>query len=234
MHLLIIFCTDIEQVINLFYLFIFFSLRLYSGQVYLQQGAGEVEVQNPKEYLRYKYKYILNNTLSHALSMFKSTVDVCTCFLIDWHIKHTTLQTWKPSKWNIQLYLHVEHWYPKYSTLKTLIWPPQLLQRTSELTLTMVTTLSYNRIKILLTALTHTIHLGSTQNKFTNTVSRFTLRHYSKTCIKTTLPKNLCRFLFVCFTTMTIFPLPVKQISRKRKRWEKKRKVVKPKIPICW
>lgn len=35
--------------------------------------------------------------------------------------------------------------------------PPQLLQRTSELTLTMVTTLSYNKIKILLTALIHTL-----------------------------------------------------------------------------
>jgi hypothetical protein len=39
-HLLIIVCTDIEQIINLFYLFIylFISFRLYSCKVYLQLG----------------------------------------------------------------------------------------------------------------------------------------------------------------------------------------------------
>lgn len=43
--------------------------------MYLQRGEGNLEVQNPKEYLRYKYKYILNNNLYHALSMSESTVD---------------------------------------------------------------------------------------------------------------------------------------------------------------
>lgn len=43
--------------------------------MYLQCGEGNLEVQNPKEYLRYKYKYILNNNLYHALSMSESTVD---------------------------------------------------------------------------------------------------------------------------------------------------------------
>lgn len=43
--------------------------------MYLQCGGGSLEVQNPKEYLRYKYKYILNNNLYHALSMSESTVD---------------------------------------------------------------------------------------------------------------------------------------------------------------
>lgn len=43
--------------------------------MYLQCVEGNLEVQNPKEYLRYKYKYILNNNLYHALSMSESTVD---------------------------------------------------------------------------------------------------------------------------------------------------------------
>lgn len=90
-HLLNILCTDIGQIINLFlYLFIYLffsvcSLKLYSRKVYLQRGEGKggnLEVQNPKEYLRYKYKYILNNNLYHALSMSESTVDRHVCMFL--------------------------------------------------------------------------------------------------------------------------------------------------------
>lgn len=47
--------------------------------MYLQCGEGgkgeTLRYKNPKEYLRYKYKYILNNNLYHALSMSESSVD---------------------------------------------------------------------------------------------------------------------------------------------------------------
>lgn len=72
-HLLIIFCTDIEQLINFFLLF--FYLDCIHVKCIYNKGGGSLEVQNPKEYLRYKYKYILNNNLYHALSMSESTVD---------------------------------------------------------------------------------------------------------------------------------------------------------------
>lgn len=58
-HLRIIFCTDIEQVINLFF---FFHLDcIHVKCIYIRKKNKSLEVQNPKEYLRYKYKYILNN-----------------------------------------------------------------------------------------------------------------------------------------------------------------------------
>lgn len=64
-----------REIINFFIYSFFFSLKLYSRKVYVQCREGSLEVQNPKEYLRYKYKYILNNNLYHALSMSESTVD---------------------------------------------------------------------------------------------------------------------------------------------------------------
>lgn len=63
-HLSIIFCTGIEQVINL--LFFFFDLDCIHVKCIYIRKKKSFEVQNPKEYLRYKYKYILNNNLYHA------------------------------------------------------------------------------------------------------------------------------------------------------------------------
>lgn len=80
-HLMIIFCTYIDQVINL-YLFTFHLDCFHVKCIYTRREGGKksLEVQNPKEYLRYKYTYPLNNNLYHALSMFKNTVDMYTCF----------------------------------------------------------------------------------------------------------------------------------------------------------
>lgn len=80
-HLLIIFCTDIEQVINLLLLFFHLDcihvkcIYISKKQTKKKTNQKSLEVQNPEEYLRYKYKYILNNNLYHALSVLESTVD---------------------------------------------------------------------------------------------------------------------------------------------------------------
>lgn len=58
-HLMNILCTDMEKIINPFYL-LFYPLKLYSCIFFfLQCGEGRLELQNPKEYMSYKYKYIL-------------------------------------------------------------------------------------------------------------------------------------------------------------------------------
>lgn len=53
--------------------------------------------KTPKEYLRYKYKYILNNYLYHALLMFDSTLWASYIFTIDWYVHRMILQIQKVS-----------------------------------------------------------------------------------------------------------------------------------------
>lgn len=80
-------------------LFFFHLDCIHVKCIYNRVGEQSLEVQNPKEYLRYKYKDILNNNLYHASSMLESTVDMCTYFLIEWYIQHIV---YKPGSQQIE------------------------------------------------------------------------------------------------------------------------------------